>query len=137
MGFETKDGEANALQPEKAAVHEGEESLAGLIDDIVAGKQSVMELLGDVPDGDYWTAVQKQHLFMVLTSDLRVAKILLEELKEEISRRGGSDDSIPKELAFKDGHRRFDLLSQNARRRSMASHSFYLGRILTNVWHNT
>jgi AbiV family abortive infection protein len=86
--------------------------ISAIIADIIAGKQSVMELLGPVPEGDYWCAVQKQRLFLALTNNFKVLQILLRELEHEISRCAGSDDSIPKELAFKDGKRRFDVLLQ-------------------------
>ncbi|MGP8259035.1 MAG: AbiV family abortive infection protein [Acidobacteriaceae bacterium] len=89
-----------------------EKRISTIIADIIVGKQSVLELLEPVADGDYWAAVQSQRLFLVLTRDVEVLQILKNELETEISRCGGSDYSIPKELAFKDGKRRFNVLMQ-------------------------
>lgn len=89
-----------------------EASLQMLIDDILAEKVSLFDLLSSNADGDYHALIQKTRLFHVLARDIRVLERLQNEMVEKIATEGGKpdDNSIAKSMAFKDGDRRFSKL---------------------------
>ncbi len=72
----------------------------------------MFELMRSAPSGDYFAHVQTHRLSLTLNSDPRVMAVFHEELKERISAAGHNpeSDSIEKELARKDGKRRFSKL---------------------------
>jgi AbiV family abortive infection protein len=86
--------------------------LDALVADILAGKVSVFDLLRGAPSGDYWAFVQQMRLFHVLSSNPRVLEQLKAELKIKIVEAGSKPDdgAISRELARKDGSRRFSKL---------------------------
>jgi len=93
---------------------QGNETLGfdALVADILAGNVSVFDLLRAAPSGDYWAFVHRARMFGVLLDDTRIATKLLAELRAQIAEAGGDPDdgSITRELARKDGHRRFSKL---------------------------
>jgi AbiV family abortive infection protein len=91
---------------------EGNGPLDALVADILAGKVSVFDLLGDAPSGDYWAFVQKMRLFRVLSNDRRVLERLQAEINAKMVEAGADphDGAIERELARKDGSRRFGKL---------------------------
>jgi AbiV family abortive infection protein len=79
---------------------------------ILAGNVSVFDLLRAAPSGDYWAFVQQMRLFHVLSRDPRILKRLRAEIGIKIAEAGGNPDdgAITRELARKDGARRFSKL---------------------------
>jgi hypothetical protein len=87
--------------------------LDSLIADILSNKISAFELLTSAPTGDYWAHVQVHRLFYLLSRDLRVLKALSAELRARAEAAGHDPDDreISRELARKDGARRFEKLA--------------------------
>jgi AbiV family abortive infection protein len=83
-----------------------------LVADILAGNVSVFDLLRSAPSGDYRAAVQQMRLFHVLSRDPQVLKQLHAEMRKKIVEAGVNPDdgAIERELARKDGSRRFSKL---------------------------
>ncbi len=106
-----------AKSSESTSEGSGAAQFEPLVADILAGRVSLFDLLRSGPSGDYCAAVQNARLFSALSSDPRVAKHLLAEIRSKIVEAGHNpdDDAIEKELARKDGHRRFPkLVAQRA-----------------------
>lgn len=94
------------------------QDIESLVSDILSRKVSLFDLLRSAPSGDYFTFIHRMRLFHVISRDLRVLKILAEEMEAKIAEAGGiaNDGEIEKELARKDGGRRFPkLLEERAR----------------------
>jgi AbiV family abortive infection protein len=91
---------------------EGDGTLDALVADILAGKVSVFDLLGAAPSGDYWAFVQKMRLFRVLSHDPRILERFQAEMRAKMVEAGvhPHDGAIERELARKDGSRRFAKL---------------------------
>jgi AbiV family abortive infection protein len=91
---------------------QGNETLGldALVADILAGKVSVFDLLRAAPSGDYWAFVQQMRLFHVLSRDPGILKQLQAEIGVKIAEVGVDDGAIARELARKDGARRFPKL---------------------------
>jgi AbiV family abortive infection protein len=93
---------------------QGNETLGfdALVADILAGNVSVFDLLRATPSGDYWAFVHRARMVGVLLDDTRIATKLLAELRAKIAEAGGDPDdgAIERELARKDGSRRFSKL---------------------------
>lgn len=87
-------------------------TLEALVSDILAGNVSLFELLRSAPSGDYRAHVQQMRLFHIISRDLRVLKTFQDEMSTRIAEAGGipNDGAIEKELARKDGARRFPKL---------------------------
>jgi len=87
-------------------------SLEALVSDIISRKVSLFEVLRSAPSGDYLGYIQQMRLFLVLSQDVRVLKVFHEEMGQMIAEAGGvaDNDQIARELARKDGARRFPKL---------------------------
>lgn len=85
-----------------------------LVADILTGKVSLYELLRSTPSGDYWMAVQKMRLFHVLSGDPSILKRFQAEMTAKMVEAGvdPDDGAIERELARKDGSRRFSKLME-------------------------
>jgi hypothetical protein len=83
-----------------------------LVADILTGKVSIFDLLRSAPSGDYRAAVQQMRLFHVFSRDRRVLKQLQAEMRAKMVEAGvdPDDGAIERELARKDGSRRFSKL---------------------------
>jgi hypothetical protein len=88
--------------------------LDALVADVLAGKVSIFELLGSAQSGDYWGFVQQMRLFHVLTDDRRILERFHAELRAKMVEAGVDPDNgtIERELARKDGSRRFSKLME-------------------------
>lgn len=78
----------------------------------------MFDLLRSAPSGDYFAFIQQMRLFHIISRDVRVLEVLREEMGAKIVEAGGIADSdeIEKELARKDGARRFPkLVDERAR----------------------
>lgn len=87
-------------------------ALNALVEEIVAGRVSMMDIVRSAPKGDYFAFVQQARLSRVLMADRRVLERLVLEMRERMIEAGMDPDSrdIDKELARKDGARRFPKL---------------------------
>jgi AbiV family abortive infection protein len=96
----------------------GSAALEALLSDILSRKVSLFDLLRSAPNGDYFAFIQQMRLFHIISRDVRVLDVLREEMGAKIVEAGGIADSdeIEKELARKDGARRFPkLVDERAR----------------------
>ncbi|MET2829786.1 AbiV family abortive infection protein [Mesorhizobium shangrilense] len=88
-----------------------------LVEEIAAGRVSVMEIMRSAPEGDYFAFVQQARLSRMLMADRRVLERLMVEMRGKMIEAGADPDNrdIDNELARKDGARRFPkLLSERA-----------------------
>ncbi|TIP24726.1 MAG: AbiV family abortive infection protein [Mesorhizobium sp.] len=87
-------------------------SLEALVEEIVAGRVSIMDVMRSAPEGDYFAFVQQARLSTMLMADRRVLERLMVEMREKMIEAGADPDSrdIDKELWRKDGARRFPKL---------------------------
>lgn len=102
---------------EEASQEDESRTFETLVRSIISGSESIFDLLRSAPDGDYFAFVQRMRLFHVLSRDVRILERLRIELSAKIAESGGipDDDTIAKELARKDGARRFPkLLEEHA-----------------------
>src|SRR5271166_3167474 len=86
--------------------------LSQMIADIAAGKMSFFELIRSAPEGDYFAHVQVSRLSHLIMSAPEALKALQAEIAQAM-REAGADanaEAIEKELARKDGKRRFSKL---------------------------
>ncbi|OBP74352.1 hypothetical protein BAE39_18595 [Mesorhizobium loti] len=89
-------------------------ALKDLVEEIVAGRLSVMEVMRSAPEGDYFAFVQQARLSRMLIADRRVLERLMVEMRGKLIHDPDNGD-IYKELARKDGARRFPrLLAERA-----------------------
>lgn len=106
-------------EPQPEASQDGNSDvLEALVSDILSRKVSLFDLLRSAPSGDYFAFVHQMRLFHVLSRDLRVLAVLRDEMGERIAEAGGvpNDGEIERELARKDGARRFPkLVDERAR----------------------
>jgi len=103
-------------KPIEQTVEGGEPpSIDALVADILSKKLSTFDLLRSAPSGDYWAFVQRMRLLLVLYRDPRVLKHLQEDMRQKMLEAGvdPDDGSIAKELARKDGSRRFRKLVED------------------------
>lgn len=86
--------------------------------DILVGNVSLFDLLRSAPNGDYRAFVQQMRLFHIISRDLRVLKTFQDEMSMRFAEAGGipNDGAIEKELARKDGARRFPKLLEERER---------------------
>ena len=106
-------GNSSMLQSVELTDQGDEEfSIDKLVADIVSKKVSVFDLLRSAPSGDYFAFVQRSRLFSVLSKDVRFLEHLQADLRRKMVEAGHDPDneSIAKELARKDGKRRFQKL---------------------------
>jgi AbiV family abortive infection protein len=103
---------ASETEPAAANQTEATADLNALIEEIVAGRVSVMEVMRSTPAGDYFAFVQHARLSRMLITDIRVLERLMLEMREKMVDAGADPDNrdIDKELARKDGARRFPKL---------------------------
>lgn len=105
-------------QPPEESEESAVASLDALIDDILSDRVSVFDLIRSAEHGDYWGYVQRMRVFFMLSREPRV----LEKLNAEMRQRHAELDGVPgydeiaKELARKDGARRFKRLSEERTR---------------------
>lgn len=88
-------------------------NVSELIDDIVAGKTSLLELIASAQDEDYRSHVDAFRLVGLVLNNLEAAKAFSRELQEKISSLDAGipdQNSIANQLARKDGTRRFEKL---------------------------
>jgi AbiV family abortive infection protein len=90
----------------------GEAALDTLVADILAQRVSIIELMRSASDGDYRAFVQQTRLSILLMRDPRLLPLLMTEMRAELVEAGvdPDNDEIEKELARKDGKRRFPKL---------------------------
>jgi AbiV family abortive infection protein len=111
----------NEPRPERrsdASEDRGSAALEALLSDILSRKASLFDLLRSAPSGDYFAFIQQMRLFHIISRDVRVLEVLRDEMGAKIVEAGGIADSdeIEKELARKDGARRFPkLVDERAR----------------------
>lgn len=91
---------------------EPRDTFEALVDDIVAGRVSMMDVMRSAPAGDYLAFVQQLRLSRMLMADRRVQDRLMIEMRERMIEAGVDPDNrdIGKELSRKDGARRFPRL---------------------------
>ncbi len=99
-----KKATGNSLEPKDA--------FEALVDDIFAGRVSMMDVMRSAPAGDYFAFVQQLRLSRMLMADRRVLDRLMIEMRERMIEAGVEPDNpdIGKELSRKDGARRFPKL---------------------------
>jgi hypothetical protein len=89
-----------------------------IIVDAIAGKVSLFDLIRSAPDRDYKAHIDMHRMAAPILSDVGAAKALVSELQLKIAEQDidlTQQEEIAKQLARKDGHRRFDkLMSQRA-----------------------
>lgn len=99
-----KEADENSLEAKGA--------FEALVDDIVAGRVSMIDVMRSAPAGDYFAFVQQFRLSRMLMADHRVLDRLRIEMRDEMIEAGGDPENrdIEKELSRKDGARRFPKL---------------------------
>jgi len=92
--------------------------VSAMVDDILAGRLSMLDLIRSAPRGDYFAHVQMTRLHLVLSHDPRVVAAFVQDLKERMGEQGREPDdlSIHQELSRKDAMRRFPKLQKELAR---------------------
>jgi AbiV family abortive infection protein len=106
------------LRQKPSSQGDNSQAFEALVSDILSRKVSLFDLLRSAPSGDYFAFIQQMRLFHVVSRDLRVLNVFREEIGARILEARGipNDGSIERELARKDGARRFPkLLDERAR----------------------
>lgn len=88
--------------------------LETLISTVVPANGSLLDLLRPAPSGDYRAHIQQMRLFLVLLREPLFLTRIRDEIDTKIVQNGGKldDADIMRELARKDGTRRFAKLAQ-------------------------
>jgi AbiV family abortive infection protein len=96
----------------------GQAALDTLVADILAQRVSIIEVMRSAPAGDYRAFVQQARLSMLLMRDRRLLPLLMTEMRAKLVEAGvdPDNDEIEKELARKDGKRRFPKLVEERAR---------------------
>ena len=93
-------------------------TLETMIDEICAGRVSILQLIRSAPSGDYRAFVSQARLSLMLMSDPRILPLLNAEMRAEMIEVGVDPNNcdIEKELALKDSKRRFTKLAEERAR---------------------
>lgn len=130
---------ASETEPAAADQMEATAALNALIEEIVAGRVSVMEVMRSAPAGDYLAFVQQARLSRMLITDIRVLERLMIEMREKMVEAGADPDNrdIDKELARKDGARRFPKLLEERTDAINTQPSLLTAATFPERWRNT
>jgi len=104
-----------------------------LVESILSGHVSILDLMSSMPNNDYFMFVKQTRLFMLIMNDSRILKLLLAEMRTKMSEAGVDPDNreIEKELARKDGGRRFAKLLEEKNLAISAQPSLLTATIFT------